>query len=128
MSNQGQQQPSIFNFGGGLSTLTAAVQQIVLAINNLANYVKNIFPLQTYQGSTTYAPPSLANGAYTSENVTVTGAAIGNYAVAAFGASLMGVTMTASVSAANTVTVTFTNSTGATVTLPSSTLSARTFS
>ena len=76
-------------------------------------------------GSTTYDPPSLADGESATTTVTVTGAALGDFATASFGADLQGVTLDAWVSAADTVSVKFTNNTGSAVDLASATLRAR---
>lgn len=76
-------------------------------------------------GSAIYDPASLADGASETTTVTVTGAALGDFATASFGADLQGVTLDAWVSAADTVSVKFTNNTGGTVDLASATLRAR---
>lgn len=65
---------------------------------------------------------SLAAGASATEAVTVTGAALGDFAVASMNISLSGLTMTAYVSAANTVTVVLANNTGSPVDLAPGTL------
>lgn len=77
------------------------------------------------RGSATYDPASLADGASATTTVTVTGAALGDFATASFGADLQGVTLDAWVSAADTVSVKFTNNTGAAVDLSSAPLRAR---
>jgi len=75
-----------------------------------------------YTGSATYDPPSLADGAGVTTTVTCTGAAVGMFAKAAFSQPLLGVTVTAWVSAANTVSVQFQNESGGVVDLASGTL------
>lgn len=79
---------------------------------------------QTLTGSATYDPPSLADGAGASTTVTVTGAALGDFAQASFSLSTQGITVTANVTAANTVTVRFQNETGGILDLASGTLRA----
>lgn len=74
------------------------------------------------QGSTTYDPPSLADGAGTSTTVTVTGAAMGDFAVPSFSLDLQGIAVTAYISSANTATVRFQNESGGTLDLGSGTL------
>lgn len=69
-------------------------------------------------------PPNIANGALWSATTTVTGAAMGDVAQAAFSLSLQGLTLTAWVSAANTVTFQFANATGAAIDLAAGTLLA----
>jgi hypothetical protein len=81
---------------------------------------------QALTGSKTYDPGSLADGVGETTTVTVTGAALGDYAEASFSLDLAGLQLTAYVSAADTVTVRFQNETGAgPVDLGSGTLRAR---
>ncbi len=82
---------------------------------------------QELEGSATYDPPSLADGAGASTTVTVQGAELGDFAAASFGGDLLGITLTAYVSAANTVTVRFQNESAGIVDLGSSTLRVRVF-
>jgi hypothetical protein len=77
------------------------------------------------QGSATYDPPSLADGAGTTTTVTCTGAALGGFARASFSLDLQGITVTAYVSATNTVAVRFQNESGGTLDLASGTLKVR---
>lgn len=75
-------------------------------------------------GSATYDPPSLVDGAGATTTVTVTGAILGDYAVASFSRDLQGITVTAWVSATDTVSVRFQNETGGPIDLASGTLRA----
>ena len=75
----------------------------------------------------TWNPDSIANGASASTTVTVSGAALGDYAVASFSLDLSGLTLSAYVSATNTVTVVLSNLTGAAVNLASGTVSVLVF-
>lgn len=77
--------------------------------------------------SKTYDPANILDGAQVTTTVTVTGAALGDFAMASLSISQGGLTVSAYVSAANTVTVVFFNGTGADVDLGSSTLSVRVF-
>lgn len=72
-----------------------------------------------------YDPPSIAAGGVATTTVTVTGAALGDYAEASFSLALGGLIIFAAVSAANTVTVTFYNPTVAPIDLGSGVLRAR---
>lgn len=81
--------------------------------------------LTPLEGSATFDPPSLADGAGTTTTVTVPGAALGNFASAAFSLATSGITITAWVSAANTVSVRFQNESGGTLDIGSGTLTAR---
>lgn len=76
-------------------------------------------------GSATYDPPSLADGVGATTTVSVTGAALGDFALASFSLDLQGILVTAYVSAANTVSVRFQNETTGTIDLGSGTLKAR---
>lgn len=77
-----------------------------------------------YTGSKTFDPSSLADGAGETTTVTVTGAALGDYAQASFSNDLSSITLTAWVSAADTVSVRFQNESGGVVDLASGTLRA----
>jgi parallel beta-helix repeat protein len=82
-------------------------------------------PLAGYlSGSATYDAPSLLTLATTTTTVTVTGAAVGDFAECSFGVSLAGMIASAYVSAADTVTVVLFNATIGTVDLASTTLRA----
>jgi uncharacterized membrane protein len=63
-------------------------------------------------GSATFNPASLADGAGETTTVTVTGAALGDFALASFSLTTSGITITAWVSATNTVSVRFQNESG----------------
>jgi len=73
-------------------------------------------------GTTTYDPPSLADGAGTTTTVTVTGAALGDFALPSFSLTTSGITITAWVSAVNTVSVRFQNESGGVLDIASGTL------
>lgn len=78
------------------------------------------------EGSVTYDPPSLADGAGVTTTLTVTGATPGDaVAGVSFANDLQGITVTGWVSAANTVSVRFQNETGGTIDLASGVLRAR---
>ncbi len=74
------------------------------------------------QASVSYDPPSLDAGAGVTTTVTVTGAALGDFARASFSLDLQGITLTAGASAADTVSMRFQNGTAGTVDLASGTL------
>jgi hypothetical protein len=73
------------------------------------------------QASVAYDPPSLAAGEGATTGVTVTGAALGDFARASFSLDLQSVTLTAWVSAADMVSVRFQNGTAGAVELGSGT-------
>ena len=76
-------------------------------------------------GSATYDAPSIAAAGTTTTTITVTGAALGDYARVSFGVSLAGLNATAYVSASNTVTVVLHNPTAGAIDLASTTIRAR---
>lgn len=81
-------------------------------------------PSKMLMGSKTWDAPSLADGAADSTTVTVTGAALGNFAVPSFSLDVAGLMLTASVTAADTVTVFRWNKSGGAVDWASGTLKA----
>lgn len=82
----------------------------------------------TYLGSETKDFGSLADAAEVSEDVTVTGAALGDFAIASMGVDIVDLNVTAAVTAANTATVRLENQTGGAVDLASTTLRVLVFS
>ena len=72
-----------------------------------------------------YDPPNLVNGSETTTNLTVTGAALGDFVRTSFSLDLQGIKLTAYVSAADTVTCVFSNHTGGALDLASGTLRVR---
>lgn len=76
-------------------------------------------------GTATYDPASLADGAGVTTTVTVTGAALGDFAEASFSIDLASVMLTSWVSAVNTVSVRFQNESGGVVDLASGTIRAQ---
>jgi hypothetical protein len=75
-------------------------------------------------GSATYDTASLADGAGATTTVTVTGAALGDFAMASLGVDAAGITVTAYVSAADTVSVRIQNESAGVVDLASTTILA----
>jgi hypothetical protein len=104
------------------SEVTAAIAAETTAVLVLTDARYQLLPLT---GSATYDPPSLADGAGATTTVTVTGAALGQFARAAFSLDTQGITITAWVSSTNTVSVRFQNESGGLLDLASGTLSAR---
>ena len=79
------------------------------------------------EGSATWNPGSIAVGSFEAKDVTVTGAALGDYAIASFSLDVTDLQMSCNVTAANTVTVVLTNNTAAAVNLASGTVRALAF-
>jgi len=76
-------------------------------------------------GSKTYDPPSIAAGAQTTTDVTVTGAVLTGFARASFSLDQGNLHINAYVRTANSVRVTFVNNTGGAIDLASGTLNVR---
>lgn len=75
-----------------------------------------------YLGSETWDPGSIADNAEEMEEVTCTGASLGDFAEATFSLDLTDLMLTACVSAADVVTVELSNTTGSGVDIGSGTL------
>lgn len=78
-----------------------------------------------FNGTATIDPASLIDGAGATATITVTGAALGDYAMVVAPYDLQGLTVTAYVSAANTVSIRIQNETGGTIDLASGTWKAK---
>ena len=76
-------------------------------------------------GSDTWNPASIADGDEEAKEVTVTGAALGDFAVASFSLDVTDLTLTANVTAANTITCVLANNTGGAIDLASGTIYVR---
>ena len=81
----------------------------------------NILATGVLNATATVDPASLVDGAGETKTVTVTGAALGDFAMVAAPYDLSGVVVTAYVSAANTVSIRLQNESGSTVDLASGT-------
>jgi len=83
--------------------------------------------LEDLYSSATWDPGSIADGDEEAKEVTVTGAALGDYAVASFSLDIADLVLDAQVTAANTVTCILANNTGDAVDLASGTVYVRVF-
>lgn len=77
------------------------------------------------EGQLSWNPGSIAVGASTSNTVTVTGAAFSDWPIISSTVDLLGLTVTAYVSAANTITIVLANLTAGAVDVPSATFYAK---
>lgn len=77
------------------------------------------------EGTATYDPGNLVDGAGVTTTVTVTGAVLGDYVLVSFSLDLQGILLTGYVSAADTVSVRFQNETGGAIDLASGTIKAK---
>jgi hypothetical protein len=76
-------------------------------------------------GSDTWDPASIADGDEEAKEVTVTGAALGDFVIASFSLDVTDLTLTANVTAASTVTCVLANNTGGAIDLASGTIYVR---
>lgn len=96
----------------------------VVELDNKINTINSRVETNLY-GLATYDPASLADGAGVTTTVTVTGAELGDFAIASFSLAQSDVSISAWVSADDTVSVRFQNESGGTVDLGSGTLRAK---
>lgn len=108
-----------FLVDGDIPATIARVTDVTAA---LADYVP---VADILDGSKTFDPSNLSDGAESKTDVTVTGAALGDFALGSFSLATLGLKVTAEVSAADTVTVHFHNRTGGAIDLGSGTVHAR---
>ena len=85
------------------------------------------FAVGQAKATATWNPGSIAVGGMEATDVTVTGAALGDFAVASFSLDVQDLTLSAAVTATNTVTVVLANNTTAAVNLASGTLAVLVF-
>ncbi|WP_347271616.1 hypothetical protein [Rhizorhabdus histidinilytica] len=84
-----------------------------------------IYDAYNLAGSATYDPPSIADGDAASTTVTVTGAALGDFAEVSLSVNNQGLIVGGRVTASNTVTVRYQNETGGAIDLASHTISVK---
>ena len=77
---------------------------------------------QGLTGSATWNASSIANGAEEAKEVTVTGAQLGDFAIASMSIDITDLVLDAQVTAANTVTCVLANNTGGAINLGSGTV------
>jgi len=76
-------------------------------------------------GSDTWDPASIADGDEEAKEITVTGAALGDFVLVSFSVDVADLSLTADVTAADTVTAVLANNTGGAVDLASGTIYVR---
>jgi len=81
----------------------------------------------TIQGSATWNPASIADGDEEAKEVTVTGAILGDFALASFSLDVTDLTLDAQVTASDTVTCILANNTGGAIDLAEGTLNVIVF-
>lgn len=111
-----------------MTTIASAPPRIDSDLSLLTKWRENVYIIlkrllaTRIRFSATFNPPDIANNASASQAFTVTGAAVGDIALAAMDQDLTGMTLYAYGSAANEVTVVFTNNSGGAKNVPSGTI------
>lgn len=112
-----------------LKELPRYLRKLVIWIEGLySDIVSRVNRNMGYDGSETWNPGNVVDGEMVSEDVTVTNAVLGDFAMASFSLDISDLVLDANVTADNTVTVTLTNDgIGAGVNLAEGTLRVRVF-
>lgn len=92
---------------------------------NQAELIAMLTALRGLDGSATVDPASIADGDEVAGEITVTGAALGDFVLASFSLDVADLVVAAAVTAANTVTYSILNNTGGAIDLASGTLRVR---
>lgn len=104
-------------FKPGEGTLPKALEELPRYLRRLVIWIEGLYsdianrvnPNMGYDGSETWDPGNVADGEMVSQDVTVTGAVLGDFAMASFSLDISDLVLDANVTAADTVTVTLTN-------------------
>lgn len=92
-----------------------------------ANDVLVLTPRNFLEGEATWDAASIADGDEEAKEITVTGAALGDYCLCSIGVDVADLVLSGQVTAANTVTASLANNTGGAIDLASATVRARVF-
>ena len=95
------------------------------SLPTVTGYYKTALNSHDLSGSEVWDPADIADGDKVAEDVTVTGAKLGDFAIASFSLDVADLVLNAQVTATNTVTVVLANNTGAAVNLGSGTVYVR---
>lgn len=109
-----------------LVNLVTQTTALVTATNAVATALAALFPAPK-NSSAAWSPGSVTNGTQVTQNITVSGAALGDYVEISVSVDLQAQILTAYVSAVNTVTAVLRNDTAAPINLGAITLFARTY-
>lgn len=97
-------------------------EDLSLWLRELYNWLVELHLNQMLVGSETWDMASIADGDEEAKDVTITGAALGDYVVASLSKDVGDLILTAQVTAANTVTCSLANNTGGAVDLDTATV------
>jgi hypothetical protein len=104
----------------GDSQLQAVLDSLLADITAIRTVLGSVL-----SGSATWDAAAILDGDMESKDITVTGAAIGDFVMASMGVDVVDLGVSAQVTATDTVTVTLLNNTGGTVNLASTTARVR---
>ena len=96
--------------------------ELNLWLNDFYFWLANLHLNQMLVASTTWDMASIADGDEEAKDVTVTGAALGDYVLASLSVDVKDLVLTAQVTAASTVTCSLANNTGGAVDLDTATV------
>ena len=100
----------------------ATPEGIISWLMELYRWLIELHLNQTLTASATWDAGSIADGDEEAKDVTVTGAALGDYVLASLSVDVADLALSAQVTAANTVTASLLNNTGGAIDLASATL------
>jgi hypothetical protein len=118
---------SLLSVGDMIYVKGANANFITAVVSNTAGVVATAAGAASgeLEGTATWDPGSIADGDEEVKEVTVTGAALGDFALASLSIDVADLVLTACVTAANTVTASLANNTGGAIDLASATLRVR---
>ena len=96
--------------------------ELNLWLSEFYYWVSNLHLNQMLTGSTTWNAGDIADGDEEAKDVTIVGAALGDYVLASLSIDVADLVLTAQVTAADTVTASLSNNTGGAINLASATL------
>ena len=91
-------------------------------LRDLYNWLVELHLNQMLTGSATWDMASIADGDEEAKDVTITGAALGDYVMVSLSKDVLDLVLTAQVTAANTVTCSLANNTGGAIDLDTATV------
>jgi hypothetical protein len=93
--------------------------------DHMTNVYDDMKDLKYYEGLATWDPGSIADGDMEAKDVTVTGATLGDFAIASFSLDIKDLVLDAQVTVANVATCVLSNNTGSAVDLASGIVKVR---
>ncbi len=97
----------------------------MISIQSTSRAEGNWAGVNTFQGTATWNPAAIANGAEEAQEITVTGAVLGDFVLVSFSLDVQDLVLDAQVTTTNTVTAVLANNTGGSINLNSGTVTAK---